>query len=437
MIDLLVIGAGLSGLMAAYSAAKAGMKVKVIAKGLGTIHWTPATIDVFGYPLGEEQEAIQRPLDYIDQLNDSDPGHPYALLGRQRVEAALNDFLALAEEIGLPYGGAASGRGNNLMLPTPAGAARPTYLAPQGQLGGDLSRSEPMVIVGFQGLRDFYPQLIAENLSNQGYPARAAFLPLGLLTERHDSNSVQQAQGLDDPSRRARLAEGLRGLVRKGERIGLPAVLGLHEHMKALADLEKQAGAPVFEIPTLPPSVPGTRLFMALREKLYSMGVRVESNMEVINSQTTTRQQTSGDGVASQVVWVATETSSRPLKHRASKFVLATGGILGGGFNSDHTGKVWEVVFDLPLTVPRQRSRWFRPQFLHPEGHPVFNGGVVVNRQMQPCSADDPGKVIYDNLWAAGNLLSDDNPILQRSMEGAAIATGMAAGLAASGQQSG
>ena len=35
MLDLLVVGAGLSGLMAAYTAAQAGLKVKIVNKGLG------------------------------------------------------------------------------------------------------------------------------------------------------------------------------------------------------------------------------------------------------------------------------------------------------------------------------------------------------------------------------------------------------------------
>jgi anaerobic glycerol-3-phosphate dehydrogenase len=39
----------------------------------------------------------------------------------------------------------------------------------------------------------------------------------------------------------------------------------------------------------------------------------------------------------------------------------------------------------------------------------------------------EAGEPIYSNLWAVGNLLADDNPILQRSMEGTAIATGVAA----------
>jgi glycerol-3-phosphate dehydrogenase subunit B len=431
MIDLLVIGAGLSGLMAAYTAAKAGLKVRVVAKGLGAIHWTPATIDVFGYPLGEEMRPIKRPLDFIDQLGDDDPEHPYVLLGRERVENALQAFLALSQEIGLPYGGART-PGDNLLLPSPAGAARPTYLAPQAQLAGDLSRPEPMLIVGFHGtstqggMRDFYPELIAENLNKQGFRARAAFLPFSLLTDRVDSNTVQLAHGLDDRVRRARLSSELRKLVKPGERVGLPALLGVDQHMTFLAELEKQVGAPIFEIPTLPPSVPGVRLFQALRNKLYAMGVRVEPNMRVIGHEISPSQ----NGGGARIRWVETESSSRPLKHRAGKFVLATGGILGGGFDSDHTGKVWEVVFDLPLNVPQRRSEWFRPQFLNPDGHPVFNGGVGVDRHMQP--VDDAGKPIYENLWAAGDLLANDNPILQRSMEGACIATGVAAGLAAS-----
>ncbi len=40
--DLLVIGAGWSGLLAAYTAAKAGLQVQVVAKGLGSMHWAPA-----------------------------------------------------------------------------------------------------------------------------------------------------------------------------------------------------------------------------------------------------------------------------------------------------------------------------------------------------------------------------------------------------------
>ncbi|MGB4975923.1 MAG: FAD-binding protein, partial [Anaerolineae bacterium] len=49
MLDLLVIGAGLAGLQAAITAAQAGARVRLIAKGLSATHWAAGTVDVLGY----------------------------------------------------------------------------------------------------------------------------------------------------------------------------------------------------------------------------------------------------------------------------------------------------------------------------------------------------------------------------------------------------
>ncbi len=420
MIDLLIIGAGLSGLTAAYTAARAGLKVAIITKGLGAIHWAAGSIDLFGYSPDDPVHPVKRPFETIARLAAVEPEHPLAVLDPERLATVFDSFVALTQEIGLPYDGAAV-PGDNLLLPSPVGAIRPTYLAPQAQLGGDLSRSEPMLIIGFKGQRDFYPELICDNLRKQGFQARTVFLPFELLTHRSDSNNVQQAAGLDDRGRRQRLAVEVRKVVKPGERVGFPALLGLDDHMAALSEITAGIGAPVFEIPTLPPSVPGIRLFKALRNKLWSMGVRIDANIEVTGALTTPAQ----NGAGGRVEWVESQSSARPLKHRAVNFLLATGGILGGGFNSDHEGRVWEVVFDLPLTVPQRRSEWFRPDFLDARGHPVFRGGVSVDRSFRP--VDGTGRLLYANLWAAGDLLANDNPILQRSMEGSAIATGFAA----------
>ena len=413
MLDLLVIGAGLAGLQAAVTAAQAGARVRLIAKGLSATHWAAGTVDVLGYAPATEgaaPELVQRPLDAIAALPTA---HPYGLLGREGVASALESFAALTRELGLLYEGSASG--DNLLLPSPVGAARPAFLAPRGQRGGDLSRPEPMLIVGFQGMRDFYPELIAANLSKQGFAARAAFLPLSLLTTQSDRNTVQLAYGLDDSLVAARLGGELKRLVKPGERIGLPAILGVVNHQRVLDDLRTQTGAVVFEIPTLPPSVPGFRLHAALRKHVEALGVRVEIGMEGIGFHA------EGDAIQ----WVETSTSARPLKHRAAKYLLATGGILGGGFNSDHLGRVWEVIFNLPLTVPQQRHQWFQPQFMDPQGHPVFRGGVAVNGDWQPRQAD--GIPVYRNLWAAGGVLAGGDYIQERSLEGVALASGRAA----------
>ena len=411
MVDLLVIGAGLSGLTAAYTAAKAGLNVKVVAKGLGALHWSAGTVDVLGYLPGSEK-PLQQPLSETAALPD---GHPYKLAD---ATAALAAFEGLVNELGLGYGRADNNE--NWLLPSPIGAARPTFLAPKAQQAGSLRSNGPMVIVGFEGLRDFYPQLIAENLTKQGHQARAEFLPLDLLTSRRDSNTIQLALGLEDAGRRKKLAQALKKLVKSDERIGMPAVLGLDHHVEVWSDLQANVGTPLFEIPTLPPSVPGTRLFRALRHQLQQMSVRIEAGMEVIEAQ-------ASSGTPAQVQWVASETSARPLKHRAQAFLLATGGILGGGFDSDVNGRVWETIFHLPLTVPQKRYEWFRASFLDAQGHPVFQGGTIVGSDFRP--VDDANQPIFANLYAAGGVLAHCDPILERSLEGTAVVSGTAAAL--------
>jgi glycerol-3-phosphate dehydrogenase subunit B len=49
---------------------------------------------------------------------------------------------------------------------------------------------------------------------------------------------------LDKPANRSKLAAELKKSVRSGERIGLPAILGMDEHAAVFDDLESATGAP-------------------------------------------------------------------------------------------------------------------------------------------------------------------------------------------------
>lgn len=409
MIDLLVIGAGITGLVAALRAAEHGQRVKVIAKGMGAHHWTAGTIDVLGY-LGVDKQPVKAPWLSLAQLDEE---HPYHLIEHDRARAALAWFQAIMEHCGLAYVGAP--RERNLLLPSPAGAWRPVFLAPVAQAGGEADKGRPMLIAGLEGMRDFYPHLIVRNLQASGQPARAATLPGGIVSQTSNRNSVQLAALLDEPAAQQRLVSALKLVVQPGERIGLPAILGLHRHGNVLAALQHELNCTVFEIPTLPPSVPGMRLAEALRHELEGRGVRVEVGMEA----------TGFHAQASVIEWVESATSARPLRHRAASYLLATGGVLGGAFSSDAGGRFWETIFDLPLTIPQDRRHWFRPRFLDARGQPAFRGGVSVDSTFQPMDAD--GRPLYANLWAAGGVLAHADPILERSLEGIAIVTGVAA----------
>lgn len=416
MLDLLVIGAGLSGLSAAIYAAQKGLSVRVVTKGLSALHWGTGSIDLFGYL--PNNTPVDMPLAALDQLPAP---HPFRQIEKAATSQAVVDLQNWAAEQGLPY--ISQENRANLWLPSAVGAKRPTYLAPAAQATARLDQLSPLLIVGFEGMRDFYPTLIADNLTHQGHPARALSLPLALISDRYDANTIQLAQGLEAPARLDALAQALRPQINPGERVAFPAILGVARHTQVIAQLESTLGVPIAEIPTLPPSVPGIRLHQALVRKLETLGARVESNMAAVEFGAQFGSESSKGAV--QLEWIATATGARPLRHRAHNFLLATGGFLGGGFESDHKGRVWESVFHLPLSLPAQRSQWFSYEFLDPAGHPLFQGGVVVNQAWHPVDAE--GRVIYSNLWAAGNLLAHTDAIHTRSHEGVALVTAAAA----------
>ena len=488
MLDLLVIGAGLTGLFAAFTAARAGLRVRVIAHGAGSTHWHAGTIDLLGYvPNG--QEAV---VNWTQALPELPPAHPYRILGVETIAKALDEFQRLTAAVGLPYvragadtnlphSSASEGRmaqssdpdkraddvnlGRNCQLISPVGAARPVYLAPTAQQAGNLEDDRPLAIVGLTGMSDFYPELIAANLQRQDRLARSVSLPLSRFTTRRNHSPLQMARLLDQPAAQEQLTEMVVDVTAAGERVGLPAVLGLNAHLRLLTKIheaivgqdpmtsqscdgqgfcadarrktatiheghggarrtataekkggrKRQIGISVFEIPTLPPSVPGLRLDAALRAQLDHLGVRVEIGMEVCGFHANGRR----------IQWIETETGSRPLRHRARNYLLATGGILGGGIYAHRCGRVEETVFDLPLTAPQTRPQWLRPLFLDRRGHPIFQGGVSVDDRFRPL--DQAGAPVYDNLWAAGAILAHTDPIRERSREGIAITTGYAA----------
>ncbi|MBU0513014.1 MAG: glycerol-3-phosphate dehydrogenase subunit GlpB, partial [Chloroflexi bacterium] len=100
-------------------------------------------------------------------------------------------------------------------------------------------------------------------------------------------------------------------------------------------------------------------------------------------------------------------------------FVLATGGILGGGISTNHLGYAQEMVFGLPVDSPEKRADWLRREFLHPQGHPIFRAGI---------DADENFRSGYDNLFVVGGALGGGDFVRERSLEGVGLVTGYVVG---------
>jgi glycerol-3-phosphate dehydrogenase subunit B len=414
MRDVIVIGAGLAGLMGALALAEAGRAPLLLAKGQGATHWTGGTVDVWG---GADDRGL---LAALHDLIAARPDHPYARAGVAGVEDALSRFRALMEAARYPYVGSLE---RNVLLPTALGALRPAALMPATMAAGDTRLGGALLIAGFRELRDFFPPLVAANLTGQGITARGVYLRLPPIKRRLDFNTRSFAQLFDDPAFREDVGRQLRALKGDATRIGLPAVLGLRDPLAVVADLQRISAAQVFEIPTLPPSVPGMRLFAIFRDAIGRAGGRLQIGSEVVR----------GAGMDGRLAAVWTEAAAREQEHRANRFLLATGGIAGGGIRTDHTGAVWETALDLPLRAPDSRGEWFASRFLAEGGHPIYRAGVATDERLRPVGGD--GRPIYENVVVAGSALAGADPLRERCFSGLALATGWKAGRVLSDEQ--
>jgi glycerol-3-phosphate dehydrogenase subunit B len=410
--ELLVIGAGLAGLMTAYQAAGRGQKVRVIAKGWGATHWHSGCIDVLGYYPVDATEPVVDLQTAVAQLIADNPQHPYALVGIDGLQAALEAMQTLCAKAGYPLHGSLR---QNWLLPSATGTFRPTCLAPETMIAGDLNRDEPMLLVGFKQLADFYPNIVAANLNKQGKTARYVMLDLPILANRKFNNAVLIARKMEQVDLRDELVAALKPHVGQAGSIGFPAVLGLHQSLSVKAALEQALDRHVFEIPSLPPSVPGIRLHQIFKQAIERHGSFVYDGMEALRAE-------SENG---RVTAVLTEAAARFRRHRFEKYVLATGGILGGGITTNIDGEAREVVFDLPVKAPDSRLHWFKQQFMDKEGHPIYRAGLTVNEKFQPVNGNGP---VYENVYAAGTTLAHCEVIRERSFEGVALATGYVVG---------
>lgn len=401
--DVLVIGAGPAGLLAAWAARRRGARVRLLAAGIGTTHIMPGWLAVLDAP-GPLGTAL---ADYASQH----PDHPYALAGLGAVEAGLLMLREACEPAGIRYAGDMSG---NLLLPTALGAAIPAAFAPESFISGDLRRRDLLaLIVGIDGWRDFYPALCAKNLARQGYPARAVSLALPESEAgKFDATPVTLARLFERLEIRERVAYLLKLKLDGIQRVGFPAVLGLDRHEETWRDLQDRLGLPVFEIPTLPPSVPGMRLFNALKRALARAGVQILLDMPADGAIVE-------DGRATGVI--VPDATGRRVVYRAGRIILATGGLYGGGIISDHHGTLRENVFGLPVETPGALGDWFDSRFLSKTSHPIHRAGLRANRRMQPAGAG--GRVLIDNVYLAGRILAGCQPISEGSTEGVWLAT--------------
>jgi len=403
--DALVIGAGTAGLTAGIRLAQGGLRVTVVATGEGCLPLASGTIDVLGFA----PEPVQSPRDALPGFLDANPEHPYRIGGPAGIEASLAWFIKTAGPLG--YHGELS---RNRWVPTVLGGLRPTALVPHSMAAADLGGGGEVLIAGIRGFRDFHPALLAANLSRAAaapaHPIEARATLLDWPGGAGDMPPFRLARRLEDAEIRRQLAAQLRSKLSGASAVGMPAVLGRERAAEVHADLERRLGRPVFEIPGLPPSLPGLRLFDRLRRALLDAGGRLLLGSTAISA-------THSHGTVAKVTITQ---ASRPVEVSAGFFVLATGGFATGGILRLPDGQLREPVFGLPVAGLAAGQEPFGDQYL--AEHPLDRVGLSTDADGRPLGA--AGAPHATNLYAAGAVLAGALPWREKSGEGLSLATG-------------
>ena len=394
--DLIIIGMGLSGLMGAKTAAEAGRKVLIVGKGMGCLYLFSNTIDL----LGNLPKAV-RVKEGLSQWIKDHPKHPYSKIGPEKIEEALTSFLSLFPP---PYSFQTIENGNCL-IPTGAGTLRPTYFIPITMVAGPSLKEGNGLIVGFKGFKDFYAHYVADQLK-----CRGTTLTFPNFSDQ-EMTATALARLMEKKSFRENIGMEIKKQLHHETHVGFPATLGIRNPIQVKEDLEKIIGANVFEIPILPPSIPGIRIFNRFKEWLTQKGVTFLTGYSVSKA------------IIKGKRCEGMEITHPPVitSYSADRYILATGRFMGGGLVASDE-RISEPIFGLPVAQPKSRGDWFGKSFLNHLSHPVHEAGILADASFRP--TNENGNPILENVWAAGSILAHHHCIGEKSREGIEISTG-------------
>ncbi len=401
--DVIVIGGGLAGLFAAAVAARQGRKVRVLAYGAGALNIGGGIIDVLGY--GYDARPLSSPE---AGLADLPPEHPYHKIGR----TALADALAFFQDITVAEGYEYQGSLQEMQwLPTAAGTLKPTCLLPKTMNPAVLKQTDRVYVVGFDYLKDFYPQLVARNLQpyfkHQTFTADLCSLN---FAEGRDVSSLDIARWLDTPEGQDSFLKQLKRKVEPGSAILIPPVLGTQPDYTLAGKLEAELKCRFVETAALPPAVTGLRLRTLLLNYLKKQGVIVVEKALVSGAMV-------DQGLCTAVM---TENFDRQRTYQAKAYILANGGFYGGGLVAQ-PGRVIEPIFNIPVAAPEAQEDWSNAQLFSGEKQQFAQLGIQVDEAMRPLSAD--GSILLSNVHVAGKSLGGYDFCFEKSGNGVALAS--------------
>jgi len=420
--EVLVVGGGMAGAVAALAARAAGARVVLARRAPGATALSSGAVSVapdLGALPGEPLVSRRGPLEAAGRLAVAWPDHPYAIAGVQRLGEAI---AFAASELGAVLAAPTERR---RFLATLYGSAVGAGLCQRSMAAGDLLEVEgTLAVVGFRGHAAFDASLVAAGLARYrargGPEVRALEIELPAIASAA-ARPHEMARALDAPGGAEALADALRAALPSGAgAVLLPPVLGLDVAARVPERVAARAGLPVAETLSDVPSVPGLRLQRAIDARLAAAGV------EVVRA----------DVAAAPEPGAPMALEGREV--RAGAWVLATGRFVGGGIG--RRGVLAEPALRLAVQAAEGREAGVhlalrpaasltvrdrrRPQ-------PLLSAGLRVDSALRPL--DERGRPVHPRLFAAGAVIGGHEQATDGTGLGVAILTGFLAGRAAAG----
>ena len=409
--DVVVIGGGLSGLMAAAVAAERGKKVMVLSLGSGTLTIGGGIVDVMGY--GRGGIPVKSPSAGIDAVGMD---HPYQKIGRTAIENAVKTFKKICETEGYPYIGNLN---ETQWIPTAAGTLKPTCMVPKTMGTYKLSKADKVVVLGFEALKDFYPNLISKNLKDTpGYSEKTYEIVMidPELADGRDVTALDVARWLDTEEGLKACIEKMRKVIKPGSVVIIPPVLGTRPSYRIADAMQQALDCTFVETASVPPSITGMRLRTMMLSYLKKLGVRIVEQASVTGSIVENGRCTA----------VITSGIDRERTYYAKSFILANGGFYGGGLVAE-PGEVIEPIFNLPVAAPTDHDLWANSALFSNEPQPFAKLGIEVDAKMNPIDVD--GNVVVSNVFIAGRNLRGYDFCFEKSGNGVALTSGYRAAM--------
>lgn len=414
--DILVVGAGMAGLMAAVTAAKSGLSVSVLSEGAGVISIGSGAVDFLGYVNGKK--ITDNPFNHLNEL---DKNHPYNIIGAENIKKAFASLIEISTSNG--YEIKMNDEGLNQTAISIAGTTKPTYICSESNNASRILKAKKILFAGVEYLKDAQPALAVKQAKQYKVFADAelesAILKSPFGKTHRVLNSLDLARYVDKEEGFNWLKSELVRVSGGFDAVIIPPICGTVNYTKSFKELQN-LGFILVEAVSIPPGVGGYRLRNALISEAKKLGIKFIENCNVQRAVIENGKCKSLTALHSNIAG-ALET-----EYSADKFIIATGGVIGGGIAST-PDKVYEKIFNIEIKSPASvEERSDKNVF----GSHIFTKfGVNVNNKLQVI--DSSGSPLYDNVFFAGNTLSDYDFPTEKSGYGVACSTGYTAALSA------